>query len=246
MVAGGLALAALALGACQPAVDPTNPPTTPGTERVVVFGDSIPDQLFEHGSAKGIDARRFTAIDGSLSACDSSLPFYYSLTGSGAVVPATDACKRGWRKQYPPFLQTRPDVVAIMGGMHAMLDHRIAGVWTHPCDPVARTWYREDIKARLTYLVPRADRVVVVLPAWPGPKGRFVYPEDYVARADCVRQELVAAASARGVPTVDLGAHLCPTAPDACGPTREGDGVHIDRASAPAVLAWLLSALVAA
>lgn len=237
MLAGGIALVALLLAACQP----TNPPTRPGTQRVVMYGDSVPAWLIGKGSDRGVDLTKFTLLNGTMSACDGSLPFYDARWTNNDVVPVTDACKQGWRKQYPPFLQTRPDVAVVMGGMHTMLDHKIGGAWVHPCKAEARNWYREDIKARLNYLKAHSNRVVLVLPAWPGPNSRWIMPVDYVKRADCVRQVMADAAAVRGVPTIDFGAYLCPTSPTVCKPYRNDDGIHIDVAKAPTVLKWLLT-----
>lgn len=232
-----IALAALLLSSCEP----TNPPTAPGTDRIVLFGDSLPAWLLGRGSGRGLDHTKFTVVNGTMSACDGSLPFYDARWQTSEVVPVTDACKRGWRKQYPPFLETRPDAAVIMGGTHAMLDHRMNGVWVHPCTAKGRKWAYDDMKARLLYLKAHADRVIVVLPAWPGPNSRWIMPPDYLDRADCVREELRRAADIRHASVIDFGAYLCPTSRTSCGNSRSGNGVHVNEADAARVLAWLLT-----
>lgn len=232
-----LAVAALAVTACQP----TPIPTRPGTERVVVFGDSIPSWLLRDGSGRGVDTTRFTLVDGTLGACEPAIPYWEARASTGKLVPVPAACRTGWRKLYPPHLTVAADVAILMPGTHAMLDHQIDGVWAHPCHAAARTWFRDDITARLRYLQANAGRAVLVLPPWPEPLSRWIMPADMVKRADCVRREMRAAATARGVATVDLGTYLCPTAPTTCKPYRTQDGMHIDPAKAPTVLKWLLT-----
>lgn len=237
MLAAAL-LGATGLSACEP-VD-HDPPTAVGTERVVIFGDSVPSGLVGTGSATGLDQKRFTLLNGTISACDSALPFYEERSASGKLVDLAPGCSDGWSVHYPQWLATHADVAIVMGGVHAMLDHRIDGTWTHPCTPVARDWVRDDLAARIAYLREHASEVVVVLPAWPGPLGRFIMPADYLARADCVRQALADGAAAGGATTRDLGTYLCPTSPTSCLPYREADGIHIDPVHAGTVLRWVL------
>ena len=235
-----VALAALALlvTACQP----TPVPTRPGTDRIVLLGDSIPAFLIRDGAATGVDTSRFTLVDGTLSACEPTVPYVEARASTGKVVPVPDACRTGWRKLYPPHLTVAPAVAVVMPGTHAMLDRRIDGVWTHPCRAAARNAYRADVLARLRYLKATVDQVVVVLPAWPEGLARWIIPEaDRVQRATCVRDELLAAAQARGVPLVDFGAYLCPTSPTACRAYRTKDGMHVDPGRASAALRWLLT-----
>jgi hypothetical protein len=229
--------------ACEPS---SNPPTTPGTARVVLYGDSIPAWLIGAGAADGIDRTKFTVLNGAVSACDGSLPFYDARWGTNEVVPVTPFCRQGWRKQYPPFLETRSDIALIMGGTHAMLDHKIDGVWVHPCRAAARSWYYEDLKARLSYLKVHSDRVVLVLPAWPGPNSRWIMPTDYLKRATCVREEMVRAASVRRVPTIDFGSYVCPTAQTVCESFRNDNGVHVDADDAADALRWVLESALSA
>lgn len=237
-----LTVALVAATACEPA--PVTP-TAPGTQRVVILGDSVPSYLFASGSA-GIDATRFTAIDGSLWACDGADGNPPARSVTGAVVATSDACDRGWTKLYPPHLTLPTDVAVVMVGPHAMLDHQLDGTWRHPCHAPARSWYQGDLTRRLQYLAGAAVRVVLVLPAWPGDLSGWIMPADRAKRADCVRGVMRAAASAAGVATVDLGARLCPGGPTTCNDWRDADGVHVDREDAGAAMAWLLDAVAPA
>jgi hypothetical protein len=233
-----LSLVALATTACEPVN--TNPPTTPGTKRIVLYGDSIPSWLVGTGSA-GLDKTKYTVLNGAVSACDGDLPFRDARWVDNKVVPVTDWCKKGWRKHYPPFLATRPDAVVIMGGTHAMLDHKMNGVWVNPCSATGRKAYYDDIRSRLLYLRNYADDVFVVLPAWPGPQSRWIMPADYTARADCVREELERAATVRHAHIIDFGAYLCPVSKTSCNADRGTNGIHVDADKASTTLAWLLA-----
>ena len=235
-MATGVAL--IGLVACQP-VD-HNPPTTPGTQRIVLYGDSVPSGLVGAGASSGLDRSRYTLLNATISACDSALPFFEERSGTGETVELSPDCPSGWRSHYPPWLATKADTAIVMGGVHTMLDHRINGVWAHPCGLKAFNWARNDMIDRITYLKEHASRVVIVLPAWPGPKSRFIMPADYLARADCVRQALAEAADTQGAALVDLGTYLCPTSPTACRAYRDVDGIHIDHNRSAEVLRWVL------
>src|SRR5262249_26307945 len=107
----------------------------------------------------------------------------------------------------------------------------------------ARTWYHDDLAARLAYLKTRAARVVLVLPAWAEENSQWIMPPDWVRRADCVRSVMARAArDTGGVATIDLGAELCPDGASRCRPYRELDGIHVDVRYAPQILNWLLTA----
>ena len=84
-------------------------------------------------------------------------------------------------------------------------------------------------------------RPVPTLPSWPGPNSRFIYPDDYTARADCVRRAMAAFAVTQRVPVIDLAPEMCPEGRGAsvCTPTKT-DGVHVDQPYAGPVLNWLL------
>lgn len=237
--AGLLALAAVALTACEP----TPIPTQPGTERVVLLGDSIPNWLVKDGM-KGVDKTKITLVDGTLEACDGARNNPPARAVTGKVVPTPAACAKGWPSMYPPHLTVRADVAVVMTSVHAMLDHQLNGVWRHPCHTPARTWYQDDMTARLKWLKTKADHVVLVLPAWLGTNSGWIMPSDRIARADCVRSVLKASGKAAGVTVIDFGAYLCPTGPNACKPWRTKDGMHIDAVRAPSALGWLSKAVL--
>lgn len=215
------------------------PETAPGTKRVVVFGDSVPNWAIRDGQA-GIATSKYTFIDGTLAACEGAKGNPPARSRSGAIVATPDACDQGWPGLYPPKLGIRADVAIVMAGNHAMLDHQLDGTWRHPCHTPFRTWYQADLAARLAYLKTKAAKVVIVLPAWPGSNSGWIMPDDRDKRADCVRAATRAAASAQGATVVDFGAYLCPTGAASCNTWRSKDGVHVNGDKAATVMSWLL------
>jgi hypothetical protein len=209
--------------------------------RTVVFGDSIPDSLINNGSA-GTDLSRYELVNGTVPACDGVDRPPRARIRDGTIHFMTAECARGWKRQYPPDLVFEADRVILATGVNAMLDHELHGIWRHPCHTAARDWYRSDLANRLRYLHTRADRVVLVLPPWPGENSGWIMPADMVARADCVRGVMAEAARQTGTPMVDLGARVCPN-PRACArPYRTRDGIHVDVAKSAEILTWLLAA----
>jgi hypothetical protein len=206
---------------------------------MVLLGDSVPNWLIRDGSA-GVPADEVTLVNGTLPACDGAKDNPPARSRTGDIVPTTAGCDKGWPSMYPPHLTIHADVAVVMTSKHAMLDHLLSGTWRHPCHTPARSWYQSDMTARLQYLKTKADRVVLVLPAWPGSNSGWIMPADYVKRADCVRSVLAAAARAAGVPTLDFGTYLCPTGASSCKPWRLGDGIHIDKSRAPSALGFIV------
>ena len=225
------------------------PPSTVGSGPrppvVVVLGDSVPNWLVRDGG-HALDPAEVSLVDGTSEGCDGAEGSPTGRAGTGTVVTLPPTCT-GWRTQYPPVFAGRDvEVAALVVGTGAVLDRKLDGSFHGPCDPVARDWYRADVEARLTYLHDHADRVALVLPAWAEDWSGWVNPSDHVARTDCVRTTLRAAAAAVGkVTVVDLADELCPQGRDACQPVRETDGVHIDPDDAPEVLRWLVTRLLA-
>jgi hypothetical protein len=237
VVAVAVGLAALVATACEP----TSIPTQPGTQRHALLGDSLPAWLIRDGLAGASDAA-VTLIDGTLAACEGAAGNPPARARSGAIVATPAECVAGWPALYPAPVEIRPDVAIVMAGTHAMLDHRLDGTWRHPCHTPARTWYQRDLEDRLRYLAMRADRVAIVVPAWPTALSQWVMPADYLKRADCVRSLTRAAARNTGAQVIDLGAYLCPGGAATCNSWRSGDGIHIDPSRARSVLAWVLNA----
>jgi hypothetical protein len=228
----------------------TGEPTGPPVPVVALFGDSLPNWLVRDGGW-ALDPAEVVLIDGTTEGCDGAEGAPVGRAGTGVVVSVPEACT-GWRTLYPPVLATRPvDTAVLVVGTGAVLDRRLDGSFVGPCEEVAKTWYGDDVRARLRYLDDHAERVVLVLPAWAEDWSGWVFPADHVARTDCVRATLQdAAADVVGdgavdgaeVAVVDLADHLCPDGPGRCRPVRSVDGVHIDPDEAGGVLDWIVQA----
>jgi hypothetical protein len=209
--------------------------------RLVVFGDSIPDSLINNGSAK-TDLSDYDLVNGTVPACDGVDHPPPARIRDGTIHFMTDECAVGWTVQYPRHLVFHADRILIATGVNAMLDHKIDGVWRHPCHAAARDWYRSDLARRLSYLHTKGTRVVLALPPWPGENSGWIMPVDMVKRADCVRSVMSQAAKQTQTAVIDLGPRLCPQ-PQACArPYRTLDGIHVDVAKAAEILTWLLAA----
>lgn len=219
-------------------------PTPDGPPVVVILGDSLPNWLVRDGGW-ALDPEAVTLVDGTSEGCDGAEGAPEGRAGTGVVVTVPESCT-GWRSQYPPVFEgRRVDVALLAVGTGAVLDRRIDGDFSGPCQEPARRWYGDDVKARLDYLSERADRVVLMLPVWGESWSGWVYPEDHLTRMDCVRATLKdAASSVPGVEVVDLADEVCPDGPRRCRPVRSNDGVHVDAESAGEVLSWLVSASV--
>jgi hypothetical protein len=233
--AAAVAALALAVVAAVSACEPV--PTTPGTDRVVVFGDSVPNGVIDGGRATA-DLSAFTLVNATILACDGADRPPPVRSRTGAVLDVSAVCAQGWRKWFPPHVTIRPHVAVLMTGQHAMLDHYIDGAWRHPCHAPAREWYEADIHKRLAYLVGHADRTVLVLPADPGDNSGWIVPADHTKRASCVRDAMRRAAEGTGATVIDLATYLCPGG--TCEPWRTKDGIHVDADRTETVLTWLL------
>jgi peptidoglycan/LPS O-acetylase OafA/YrhL len=211
---------------------------------VTVLGDSVPAWLIRDG-ASILDPDDLGLLDATLAACDGADGTPEARSSTGALVPVPDGCT-GWKQQYPPYFeQGTTDIAVLMLGGHAGLDRQIEGEFRSPCDPVSAAWYQRDIEGRLAFLCPRADTVVVVLPAWPDDRSAWIYPDDAGARMECVRDTLRAATAGAEVSIVDFADYVCPGGSSGCRSIRERDGMHIDPDAAPDALRWLIGQTLA-
>ncbi len=234
--------------------DATDPDGTPAEDQaatpagppvVAMLGDSVPAWMIRDGGS-GLDPDEVAMLNGTLPACDGAEGTPEARSATGALVPIPEGCT-GWRTQYPPFFAAgATDVAVLMLGGHAGLDREIDGRFRSPCDPVNADWYRRDLRARIRFLQFRADKVVVVLPAWPDELSAWIYPDDAAERMECVRDVLRDATADAEVSIVDFADYVCPGGPTGCRGIRERDGMHIDPAAAPAALGWLVDQILVA
>lgn len=222
----------------EDAVTQTTTAEAPGPARLAIVGDSVPNWIIRDGGS-GLDPEKVALVDGTLEACDGARGNPVARSTTGALVPTPEGCT-GWPSQYPQFFERADDVAVLMVGGHAVLDREIEGQFRGPCDPVAASWYENDIEERLLFLDQYAEHVVLVLPTWADDLAEWIYPTDHIARMDCVRAALTNAAKAEGAETIDFAQYVCPDGPGRCLPLRTRDGMHIDPDKAPQALTWLV------
>ena len=220
------------------AVTATTTAEAPGPARLAIVGDSVPSWIIRDGGS-GLDPKKVALVDGTLEACDGARGNPVARSRTGALVPTPEGCT-GWPSQYPQFFERADDVAVLMVGGHAVLDRDIQGQFRGPCDPVAADWYQNDVAERLLFLEQYAEHVVLVLPTWADDLSEWIYPDDHLARMDCVRTALTNAAKAEDADVVDFGSYVCPDGPGRCLPLRTRDGMHVDADKAPAALTWLV------
>lgn len=210
-----------------------------GPTLVALFGDSVPNWLVRDGGDV-LDPDAVALIDGSSEGCDGAEGSPVGRAGTGVVVSVPESCT-GWRTQYPAALAgvDHVDVAVLVLGSGAVIDRDLDGDFYGPCHPVARDWYSNDVRERLAYLSAKADRTVVVLPAWSDAQSRWVNPADHLDRTDCLRVTLRDAADDVGAEVVDLADLICPDGREQCRPLRR-DGVHVSPDDAGEVLGWLM------
>jgi len=217
---------------------PVQDPVVAGPPSVVLLGDSLPAFLVRDGGA-ALDPDEVTLVNGTLEACDGAEGAEEAKARSGALVPIPEGCT-GWSTQYPAFFEGRADIAVLMVGGHAVLDRNIDGEFHGPCESIARDWYRNDLRKRLAYMQTKADKAVLVLPAWGDRLSGWINPADHINRTNCVRATMRSAAISEGVPYLDFGRYLCPETRDVCRPVRTRDGVHLDVRAAPDALQWVI------
>jgi peptidoglycan/LPS O-acetylase OafA/YrhL len=213
-----------------------------GTPTVVWLGDSTAAWLMRDAGAT-IDPDEHRIVDGSLEACEglSGLEVR-SVTGAPAK---QDPLCTGWPTMYPAALDAaggQAQVAVVMASTHAALDQRIDGAWVDPCSAQATGRYTSDYRARLELLASSSDRVVAVLPPWPGARvGWIIDPHDSARRMECVRHAITdATQGVQGIEVLDLAELVCPSGPDDCDRYRGKDGMHYTGDEAQEVLAWIL------
>ncbi len=207
---------------------------------IAVLGDSVPSWLLTEAAAVPFTRKDVVIYNGSHPACDGmvGLPDARDRRGETLRPPADCA---NWTASYPAAITrggTTAGVALLMIGTAPILDHLVNGRWVGPCDGV--DWYLSDVAKRIEYLRSKNVIPVLTITSWPGPNSQFIYPSDYTKRAECVRDEMKAFALFEGISSFDLAPRLCASGPGSvCDATRT-DGVHVDSASAPAVLDWVI------
>ena len=206
---------------------------------VAVFGDSVADWLLRDAAAS-FDRTDVSVLDGAIEGCDGAVGEPDARHRSGQIFEDPEGCDV-WTVTYPRTLETvggAADVAVLMVGNRAVVDHLVDGRWISPC--IDMQWYVEDLRTRIDWLAARAERVVVVLPAWGGEGASFFATDDHLVRTACVREQMRALVAGSGATLIDLAEVLCPDGPELPCPELRRDGLHVKAEEAPAVLDWLL------
>lgn len=200
----------------------------PGALRVLTLGDSVASFLGIALRHRQDDARAFTAERG-VGSCTLFATGAHVLAGRAVV---ESSCTSSWEADAESL---RPDVTLIvMGG--AFLTQGV-------CEPAFGAAYEARLGALLDAMGPRAGQVVIALV--PYPVGRW-RRSDVLDRAVCLNAALARFAAARGLPTLDLMGHVCPT--KECTLLSKGepvrpDGLHFDGVGAEETATWVWSEL---
>jgi peptidoglycan/LPS O-acetylase OafA/YrhL len=217
----------------------TLPPASelkPGTLRLLTLGDSVAIFLGVALRYRQEEANVFVAERG-VGDCSilSNLPEAYF----GEKKPGdSTSCSVDWAADVKAL---HPDVTFIvLGGAYFGRIH-VGGALFDSCEDAWRTAFERQLGALLDAMGPDAGKVVLALV--PYPLGRW-RTEGLLEKVDCFNATLVHMAKERGLATVDLKSHVCPT--PACTllsdsePIRP-DGLHFDGVGAEESARWTLA-----
>ncbi len=195
----------------------------PGALRVLTLGDSVASFLGIALRHRQDDARAFAAERG-VGSCTLFATGAHVIAGRAVV---ESSCSSSWEADVE---RLRPDVTLIvMGG--AFLTQGV-------CDAAFGAAYEARLGALVEAMGPRAGQVVIALV--PTPVGRWRH-SDVPERVVCLNAALERFAARRGLPTLDLMSHVCPT--KECTLRSQGelvrpDGLHFDGVGAEETAAW--------
>jgi len=207
---------------------------------IAFLGDSVPAWLLTEAAAVPFTRKDVVIFNGAHEACDAMVNLPDGRDRRGDILRTRADCA-DWQTSYPVSIErdgTTAGVGLLMIGTVPILDHFVNGQWVGPCDGIE--WYLADVAKRVEYLRSKSVIPVLAIVSWPGPNSQFIFPADYTKRAECVRDAMKAFASFEGISSFDLAPRLCPSGPGSMCEATSKDGVHIDSASAPAVLDWVI------
>lgn len=219
----------------------TLPPASeiaPGALRILTLGDSVASKLGVAMRYRQEEAGAFVAERGvgdcSILSGVATTRLVHGRAHEG------NSCSAEW---VADVTETRPDVTFIVlgGGYYSKV--LTASGWQVPCQ---RGW-ADVYGARLESLLAAVQTSggAVVLALVPYPVGRW-RSRGLLERVDCFNAVLAGVAKARGLPTVDLMSHVCPTR-DCILTSRDEpirpDGLHFDGVGAEESSLWTLREL---
>jgi peptidoglycan/LPS O-acetylase OafA/YrhL len=217
----------------------TLPPASelkPGTLRLLTLGDSVAIFLGVALRYRQEEANVFVAERG-VGDCSilSNLPEAYF----GEKKPGdSNSCSAEWVEDARAL---HPDVtLVVLGGAYFGRLH-IGGALVDSCQDAWRQAFERQLDRLLDAMSPDAGKVILVLV--PYPLGRW-RSEGLLEKVDCFNATLAHAAKVRGLATIDLKGHVCPT--EACTLLSDGepirpDGLHFDGVGAEESARWTLA-----
>jgi peptidoglycan/LPS O-acetylase OafA/YrhL len=208
----------------------------PGTLRFLTLGDSVAIFL---GVALRYRQESIDSFVAERGVGDCSILAGLSATYFAEKRPEdSHSCSMDWAAD---VRELHPDVTLIVlgGGFFARI--HVEDQWEDACEAGWRSAYRDQLVALLDAMAPHAGRVVIALV--PYPLGRW-RSEGLLERVDCFNDTLKEVARLRGLPTIDLKNHVCPT--NDCVLLSDGepirpDGLHFDGIGAEETARWTLA-----
>ena len=233
--AAATARAPIPIGSIPPAGE-----LPPGTQRVLVLGDSVGLALgarMHWASLATTGTYAEQRAVGDCSILDGVAPVF-SMSGEPH---GNGNCASSWTADVE---ELRPDVALVVIGGAYFSRVRVEGRSRGVCHPGWAAPYRTELARLLVDLAPAAKRRAVLLAAYPVGKWQTPTRNDDV---DCYNRILRDAAASAGADVIDLNAHVCPekrkclmTSHDA--PIRP-DGLHFDGPGAEDTAEWVLAQL---
>jgi peptidoglycan/LPS O-acetylase OafA/YrhL/lysophospholipase L1-like esterase len=207
----------------------------PGAVRIVVLGDSVASKLGVAMRYRQEEAGAFVAERGvgdcSILSGVATTQLVHGRAHEG------NSCSAAWRADVE---ELRPDVTLIVlgGGYYSKV--LTAAGWQAPCQRGWADVYRARLDALVGEIQKDAGRIVVA--RVPYPVGRW-RSRGLLERVDCFNDVLSSVAKARGLSTLDLMSHVCPTKD--CNLTSKDepirpDGLHFDGVGAEESALWTL------
>jgi peptidoglycan/LPS O-acetylase OafA/YrhL len=214
----------------------------PGTQRVMVVGNSVGYFLAEGMKALGPEAG-VIVLNRAVPGC----VFPPGVTGVRfplGTLPVVD-CAETWAWDVARF---RPDLVLFSLGNPGDGEVERDGRWLHPCTPEYDSWYERELREAVGLLSSWGAEVAIATAAY---VSGLDLPEFTFDRDDCVsRIDRIVAEEEPGATLVDVARYVCPTR-TTCRDEIDGvplrpDFVHYRDESAALMADWVLGRMRAA
>jgi lysophospholipase L1-like esterase len=210
--------------------------------RLMVVGDSVPDELARDGIIPQRNALGVSVLDRSIPAC-TMVAGTTEVRDPQGRVNRSEPCNDSWGSLVERF---RPEVVMLMLGRFPNYLAEVGGSFQLPCTPDFDALYERLLTQGLDELTSTGARVALV--TVPGSTSDFILssaPDGMNRRVACLNDLYRrVAASTPGVELVELAPLVCPEV-DRCNEELGGvrlreDGLHFTRDSAPLIARWLI------